>query len=434
VEPKSVRVLVGLIACGLICAAARPGLACEAMIGREYTDPPEVAQLDLDRSQWHVGRRLRDEGRARIEYLKAAETTRDWTELVTWQVTFGKQDPDRSMREFLRMLRYQCPELESRTVRQTESELIFEWWHSGCFGRPAQHELVRLVSGLTGGHMLAYDRRGKRVEGEDRDRWLERLQKAPLVTEIDPASTEEIDQARLAIWARDYDRAHELLRQLAKQGDPAAQEELARLSFEGWGTEQSDTQAVEWFRKAIAKDYAPAHYNLARMYEQGRGLDRDPAKARVHFEAAAKLGHADAQGRLAFLLLDEPEPDYAAAARWFERASKGGHLDADYWLGRMAEEGWGAEADLARAFELYTGAAEAGQPDAQYRLALLYQDGRGVKADPDEAGKWAYRAAVQDSAEAQELVRSRYSPSAQAPKLSVPEKLDLEEMRKAMTP
>lgn len=49
---------------------------------------------------------------------------------------------------------------------------------------------------------------------------------------------------------------------------------------------------------SILRGYAVALYNLARRYERGRGVHRNPAEAIRCFTKSARLGHVDAARRL----------------------------------------------------------------------------------------------------------------------------------------
>ena len=51
------------------------------------------------------------------------------------------------------------------------------------------------------------------------------------------------------------------------------------LIQEGRGVRQIDKRAVMWFRVAAEQKSAPAQFSLAVMYENGRGVDHDPAQA-----------------------------------------------------------------------------------------------------------------------------------------------------------
>ena len=61
---------------------------------------------------------------------------------------------------------------------------------------------------------------------------------------------------------------------------------------------QSDTQAVEWYRKAAAKDYAAAMYNLGVMYANGQGVAQSDAQAIEWYGKAARAGHEKAKNLL----------------------------------------------------------------------------------------------------------------------------------------
>lgn len=56
---------------------------------------------------------------------------------------------------------------------------------------------------------------------------------------------------------------------------------------EGTGTPQDESQAVSWFRKAIALDSAPAMVVLSSLHWQGQGVPRDEREAYRLAEKAA---------------------------------------------------------------------------------------------------------------------------------------------------
>ncbi|WP_418642377.1 protein kinase domain-containing protein [Vibrio chaetopteri] len=61
---------------------------------------------------------------------------------------------------------------------------------------------------------------------------------------------------------------------------------------------ESDIKAVKWFRKSADQGNAKAQYNLASMYEQGRGVDKDMTEAVRWYVKSAKQGNKDAQSKL----------------------------------------------------------------------------------------------------------------------------------------
>jgi len=402
-------VLMGPLILGL--SFARPALACEALVGGEYVDPLETLPMNLQVESWQVAMRSRDDAVARKELVPAGQTLLDWKELVSWQLTFGtrKWDLVRLKDEFLTTLTYQCPQLQSRQLALDESSITYEWWHEGCFERPAQYNIVRLIVGETGTHNVSYARRGSSVSEAEREQWIAWIQKLAPESDL-PKKQSPVDQARVAITARDSGRALELLQPLAKAGDPAAQEELAGLYAAGLSVEQDYAEAKKWFEKAAAQGYAPAQYRLGTLYEGGLGVSKSLEKAKGWFEKAAQSGDAEAQGRLGYLLASEEPPKLEPARQWFSKSAAKGHEHAITWLGRSYEEGWIGEADLGKARATYEQAAYQGEPDAQYRLGLLYREGRGVSKDESSARVWIVRAAMQGNPEARELYDRDYRP------------------------
>src|SRR5262249_12215174 len=147
-----------------------------------------------------------------------------------------------------------CQKVESRVLREETADVIYEWWHDGCAGdgRP-QHEISRLVLGVTGFHQISYSRRGAALDDATRARWLERIQNARLAVRAPREGGDPLDQARVAIWSGAYPRAVTLLQPLAESGRAGAQVELARLHAEGWGVPKNYATALEWFRRAAAQ-------------------------------------------------------------------------------------------------------------------------------------------------------------------------------------
>jgi TPR repeat protein len=78
-----------------------------------------------------------------------------------------------------------------------------------------------------------------------------------------------------------------------------------------------------WYEKAADLGARRAMNNLGLLYENGRGVARDPAVAKSWFEKAAALGDQLAMrnvGRVYNLSIGVPR-DPAQARQWFERAN-----------------------------------------------------------------------------------------------------------------
>jgi len=76
---------------------------------------------------------------------------------------------------------------------------------------------------------------------------------------------------------------------LAEQGDPAAQTYVGEIYEQGLGIQPDPAAAATWYRKAADKGYSRAALNLGTLYEQGRGVPRDPAQALNWYRRASGL-------------------------------------------------------------------------------------------------------------------------------------------------
>ncbi|MBI1422480.1 MAG: hypothetical protein GC149_03365 [Gammaproteobacteria bacterium] len=104
---------------------------------------------------------------------------------------------------------------------------------------------------------------------------------------------------------------------------------------------------------------ADAMYEVARMYERGRGT----------------------------------EPSMAKAIDWYERAMSKGQNNARAHLGVLYFEGEGVKRDVKKAIDLLSPAANAGNPTAQYYLGYIYEQGEGLHRDANQAMLWYRKAA-----------------------------------------
>lgn len=98
------------------------------------------------------------------------------------------------------------------------------------------------------------------------------------------------EQARSAHERGDYAAEVAAIRPLAEQGSAYAQFNLGVLYDQGRGVPQSDSLAMEWYRKAAEQGLPQAQVNLAIMYREGQGLPPDPAQAYFWFALAESQG------------------------------------------------------------------------------------------------------------------------------------------------
>jgi TPR repeat protein len=99
---------------------------------------------------------------------------------------------------------------------------------------------------------------------------------AALVTLTPPVWGAALDDGLSAYRRGDHARALALLRPLAQQGDPSAQNTLGLMYANGQGVKRDDPTAAAWLRRAAAGGHAAAQRNLDVLVANGR------AKAAPH--------------------------------------------------------------------------------------------------------------------------------------------------------
>jgi TPR repeat protein len=70
---------------------------------------------------------------------------------------------------------------------------------------------------------------------------------------------------------------------------------------DGEGIDEDPAKAVYWFRKAAEQDYPPAQFSLGEAYEEGFGIEPDMKRAIFWYNKAAEFGDTDAEEKLAEL-------------------------------------------------------------------------------------------------------------------------------------
>ncbi len=162
------------------------------------------------------------------------------------------------------------------------------------------------------------------------------------------------------------------------------------------------TEKVEGGRSTFdMKKYAVAQRPVKS--EGGRLLD-DPERARICHEA--ENGDMESQYQLALIYdLGKGIPRNAAEATyWYRRAARNGHPEALLALGKAFQSGQGVLPDNRIAAENYWRAAERGNVEGAYRFASMLKDGIGVSQDLPRALKYYSLAAETNYEDAAEQV------------------------------
>lgn len=153
---------------------------------------------------------------------------------------------------------------------------------------------------------------------------------------------------------------------LAANGDAPAQFELASRYADGREIARDARLAVLWFEMAAQQGLAPAQYRLGTLYEKGIGVERNETVAHDWYRRAAEAGNVRAMHNLAVMLAEGAggKPDYAAAAVWFRKAADLGVRDSQYNLAILYARGLGVETSLVQSYLWFSAAATQGDADA----------------------------------------------------------------------
>src|SRR5262249_735979 len=138
--------------------------------------------------------------------------------------------------------------------------------------------------------------------------------------------------------------------------------------------------------------------NLGRLYRDGRGVAKDPARAVELFEqvcarsagAAGRPGDADDSDAAA-----NEDDDHENSAETASVIAGAGSL-----LGAQVATGGGVAADWDRAIELSKVGCDGGDNFGCFNLGVLYANGNGVERDETAGLAYYQRACDGDDAEA----------------------------------
>lgn len=219
--------------------------------------------------------------------------------------------------------------------------------------------------------------------------------------------------AGLAALARgDLSLGRGLLQEAAEAGDAEAAYQLGLLYDAGRGVPADPARALDWLGKAAEAGHAEAARVIGIYYEEGKGVARDHAQAVAWYGRAARAGNAKAQRNLgtAYAHGRGVLRDFAQAARWFKAAADQGNADAQRNLAYLYFFGRGVPRDETRATELFAAAAKSGEGGgkAAYALGFAYYNGRGVERDHGKALENFQIAAHRGNADAQIFLARMY--------------------------
>ena len=115
------------------------------------------------------------------------------------------------------------------------------------------------------------------------------------------------------------------------------------------------SRAREMFQYAASYFSDPhAQYNLARLYLDGSGVQKDPRQAARWFKLSAEKGHAASQALLGQLLIngDGVPRQSARGLMWLTLAREAADASKEQWISELYEKAFSAASDSDRKLAL----------------------------------------------------------------------------------
>lgn len=126
--------------------------------------------------------------------------------------------------------------------------------------------------------------------------------------------------------AGEYDKARRIWLPLAEKGYMLAQRGMGKLYEKGRGVDRDFAVAIKWYRPAAEQGDAESQYRLSVGYAYGLGIKKDESLAFTWLKKAAANGQKRAQKSLARAYADglfgvprDPEQ----AKYWYDKANSG---------------------------------------------------------------------------------------------------------------
>jgi TPR repeat protein len=148
---------------------------------------------------------------------------------------------------------------------------------------------------------------------------------------------------------------------------------------------------LDMLQRGVAQGNACAEDAVGMAYQTGQmGLKVDPDEAFALVKKSADQGYNHAMSDLAVIYMEGIGVDrnYEEGTRWYEKAMEGGDMKAARYIATNVELGIGSKINYKRAAELYRTSADRGDITGQCMLGSLYERGLGVPQSFEEAEKW----------------------------------------------
>jgi TPR repeat protein len=172
---------------------------------------------------------------------------------------------------------------------------------------------------------------------------------------------------------------------LAKKGDVEAQFNVGMIYANGKGVKADISEAMRWYEKAAKQESGASQYNLAQIYylKGQQGESHAYEKAKYWYEKAIINKVKEAYNNLASLYMDGlgVEKDETKAFELFAQAAELGDSEAQINVAVMYAWGEGVKHDKMKAYENLKKALKEGKSEASEYLDKLCKESAWVCKD-----------------------------------------------------
>ena len=200
--------------------------------------------------------------------------------------------------------------------------------------------------------------------------------------------TQQTPQQRLSALLNGYQKAcmsEECAKQLiqvkkyGRWGDAKSQLVLANAYLYGDGVEKNTDKAISWLKRAAYNSSAnagkysqKARHMLAKIYQQGVGVEQDLDLANKHFTTLVEQQYGPVLFDNAFVEFEQDNVVQGIAL--LEQASASRFAQASYFLGRMYQQGEFVEKDISKAAGYYQKIVKTNYKDSRQRLTDIVDE------------------------------------------------------------
>jgi TPR repeat protein len=121
-------------------------------------------------------------------------------------------------------------------------------------------------------------------------------------------------QALKVVRTKGTSQKFKFAKEAAAKGNARAQFDLAMMYINGEGVNKNELLAFNYFHKAARNNSVEAKFQMGLNFAQGRGVKKQAQLAKYWFKLAAKAGHSTAMAHLASLEKSD-KSDYGRTSR-----------------------------------------------------------------------------------------------------------------------